>query len=172
MKRKELRFRHILLLCLLSALTLLSGCRGGTSEKSPGKQAALDRKETESATALPERFIRVSVYLTDTRTNKPINEASVSIGGEVLLPSGNAPEYGDIKMGGLYDTDLLEGGTYFFRASSEGYLTLAGSLTIPPVPEFIGPKRPPRTLALEDVIDADGDLPYMNALILWQNYKR
>lgn len=136
-----------------------------------GGQEAAQEKAQEGGSALSPRFIRVSVYVTDARTNLPVADAEVVIGPEQLLPTPLPREYGD-DPAGLYATETLEGGTYLFRVRRSGYRALVGRLTVPPVPEHIGREDPPVVLEPEDRREADEAGPSFRVMVLWQKYKR
>lgn len=151
-------------LCLL----VVAGCARMRQE---GGQEGAQEKAQESGQALSPRFIRVSVYVTDARTNLPVADAEVVIGPEQLLPTPLPREYGD-DPAGLYASETLEGGTYLFRVRRSGYRALIGRLTVPPVPERIGREDPPVVLEPEDQREAGEAGPSFRVMVLWQKYKR
>jgi len=156
------RLPHIAAVTLASAL-LFAGCR--TPQTEPPASTV------EETPPLPGHYVRVSVHLTDAATNGALDGATITFNDEALLPSPSSSPF-DPGSGVVYDTDSLEGGTYFFRASRPGYRTLAGKVEVYPPPEVFGPRKAPLVLTLEDAGESEEELPSMRALILWQKYSR
>jgi hypothetical protein len=152
---------------ILASALLFAGCR--TPQVEPPSEAPAPT--AEEAAPLPGHYVRVSVHLTDAATNGALDGATITFGDEALLPSPSSSPF-DPGSGVVYDTDSLEGGTYFFRASRPGYRTLAGKVTVYPPPEVYGRRQPPLVLTLENPGESGEELPSMRALILWQKYSR
>lgn len=160
--------RAVFLVAALCLLVVAAGCARMQQE---GGQERAQEKAQEGGPALSPRYIRVSVYVTDARTNLPVADAEVVIGPEQLLPTPLPREYGD-DPAGLYASETLEGGTYLFRVRRSGYRALVGRLTVPPVPDRIGREDPPLVLEPEDQREAGEAGASFRVMVLWQKYKR
>jgi len=156
-------------LCVLAA----TGCARQQQEQSaaPLQGKAATPSPAPADKKLSPWFIRVSVYVTDARTVEPVEDAEVIIGAEQLLPTPLPRDY-DENPAGLYATEDLEGGTYFFRVRRKGYRALAGKLFVPPVPERFGEPEPPVVLELEDARESGEGAGSVQVMLLWQKHHR
>lgn len=157
---------------LLTFVALAAAASGCNRQKPPstGTPPAPASQTVADEGPLSPRYIRISVYVTDAQTHVGLDGATVLVGDTPLLPDPLPAEYGPPE--GLYDTEGLVGGSYLLRLSRPGYRSLAGRLVVPPVPEHIGEREPPKVLELEEPLEAPGKGSTMAAMILWQKYKR
>jgi hypothetical protein len=170
-----------LAIIFLAAFLAAGGCASRDGERSevpsatdPGQgtvETETDQGPGGPETILPEQYVRISTYLTDSETSEGLSGAEVLLGGGVLLPTPLPAEYG-VGQEGLYDTDAVEEGAYLFKARRRGYRTLVGRVEVPPLPDAWSGHAPPVVLELEDPREAEDGDRSMRSLILWQKYKR